>query len=170
VYISFIGGGGKPPTRSTTMTSASTTLRSYTQEAWFVNLAQDTQLEVGDMIDLEGYPAYDIEDFIGEYGEDAFKAGHYTLWEELTNSKGYPESAVSAFVDEFGISELESFTNAYMGRYYSEAAFAEEYYTENYNLSDLIDAGICIDWDETWENGLSHLYTMVGNYVFNSNY
>ncbi|MGA1626683.1 MAG: hypothetical protein ACO4AJ_13840 [Prochlorothrix sp.] len=152
------------------MPSASTAQVKYTSQPWFVNLSTDTQLEVGDMIDLDGYPAYDIEDFISEFGEKAFTDGYYKTWEKLTNSEGHSENAVRAFIDEFGIREIGSFADSYVGQYPSEAAFAEEYFTENYHLDVLSQAGICVDWDTTWTNCLEPSYTWVGGYVFNNDF
>lgn len=175
MYISFIGGRedltpSAPLLSSPTMASASTTLRPYTQQEWFVNLSVDTQLEVGDMVDLEGYPASDIEDFINEFGESAFNAGHYKTWENLTEIENHPHNAVEAFVGEFGINEIASFPKAYMGAYRTPEDFAEEYFRENYGIEGAIEAGVYIDWEATWENTLSHLYTWDMGYVFNSNY
>jgi antirestriction protein len=152
------------------MASASTTLRPYTQQEWFVNLSVDTQLEVGDMIDLGNYPANDIEDFINEFGESAFNAGHYKTWENLTEIDNYPYNAVEAFVAEFGINEIDSFAQAYMGAYRTPEDFAEEYMHENYNIEGAIEAGLYIDWEATWENTLSYNYTWNGGYIFNSDY
>ena len=137
--------------------------------AWFTALSADVQADITEMVNENGYPLSDIEDFIEQYGSDAYSDGHYATWCELTES-GYDTEAVDAYVAEVGIYNIGGFENAYTGEYDSEADFARQYFDSNYHAIDALeDNGVVIDWQATWDTNLSHSYAYNNGYVFNTN-
>jgi antirestriction protein len=136
---------------------------------WFLALGADTQAEITDMVNEEGYPLSDIEEFIETYGEGAFVAGHYVTWCELTES-GHEMDAIEAYVDVVGIDCIDGYEDAIVGEYDSEADFARAYFDENYHGVDALEAnGVVIDWQATWDSNLSYNYGFSNGYVFNTN-
>jgi len=99
---------------------------------------------------------YDLQamlTFIDEYNETQF----VTFYEEYVRcgeAIGY--EAVDALIDEDGGFDLiEDCDSRYRGFYHNEAEFAEEFYSEMYNLPD----DIVVDWEATWERNLRYDFT-----------
>lgn len=137
--------------------------------AWFTDLAEDTQADITDMVNEQGYPLDDIRDFVEQYGEEAYCAGHYVTWCELTEQIGASNDAIEAYVDEVGIDNIDGFEDAYVGEYESEADFAQQHFDEHYsNIDALESAGMVIDWQATWDTNLQYDFTYNNGFVFNS--
>jgi hypothetical protein len=137
---------------------------------WFLALGADTQAEITEMVNEEGYPLSDIEEFIEAYGEEAFVAGHYITWCELTERPGASNDAIEAYVDVVGIDCIDGYEEAYVGEYDSEVDFARAYFDENYHGVDALEAnGVVIDWQATWDTNLRYNYGFSNGYVFNTN-
>ena len=83
--------------------------------------------------------------------------------------KEYDQDTVDAFLEDFDISDISHLSDAYYGQYDSEEEFAENFVTECYGLPDM-PSWIKIDWEETWEDGLSWDYTFYDGYVFCNHY
>jgi len=98
---------------------------------------------------------YDLEamlTFIDEYNETAFM-NNYEEYVRCGEAIGY--EAVDALADENGIDYIEGCDERYRGCYHNEAEFAEEFYTEMYDLpSDIV-----VDWEATWERNLRYDFT-----------
>jgi len=133
---------------------------------WFTALSADTQAEITDMVNENGYPLHDIRDFIEQYGVDAYSDGHYVTWCELTEQLGASNDAIEAYVAEVGIDCIGGFEEAYVGEYESEADFAEQHYVDLYNVN--IPDGIVVDWQATWDTNLSYDFAYNNGYVFNT--
>lgn len=136
--------------------------------AWLNDLTPKAQGYVAELVNEGGFPLDDVYTFTEDYGVDALLSGYYEEWCRLDNVCGHTQSAIEAFVDEFGIHEIGSFEDAYVGEYDSEEAFAEEYYADHRGTH--IPAGIVVDWQATFEGGLSDDYSYVNGYVFSRNY
>lgn len=137
--------------------------------AWFTNLAEDTQANITEMVNEQGYPLSDIREFIEQYGERAFMFRYYETWCELTEQIGASNDAIEAYVDEVGIDNIGGFEDAYIGEYESEADFAQRYFDEHYsNIDTLQAAGVVIDWQATWDTNLRHDFVYNNGYVFKS--
>jgi antirestriction protein len=76
------------------------------------------------------------------------------------------KDAVDAFLELYSEDDLESFEEAYYGRYDSEADFAEEYY------NDIGDAPsfVVVDWEATWNCNLRYDFDFEDGFVFNKNW
>ena len=88
-----------------------------------------------------------------------------TLYDQLCEEHG--KDAVDAFIECFGDNELEGFSDSYYDEYDSEADFAEQFYDE---IGYEIPAGLCIDWEATWNCYLRHDYIYENGFVFRSNW
>jgi hypothetical protein len=82
--------------------------------------------------------------------------------------ENYGKDAVDAFLELYDESDLDSFEDAYQGRYDSEADFAEQFTTDVYGLD--IPSFVVIDWDTTWNSGLRYDYDFEDGFVFNKNW
>ena len=124
------------------------------------NYKETLKLETVEFIEdncIEGQ--YDLEDalkFIDEYGEEDFIT-YYDDYIEQGEKVGYDQ--VDAFIESFGISEVASCEDSYVGRYSSEAEFAEEFVTEV--IGESISPMVCVDWEETFERNLSYDFAVV---------
>ena len=148
------------------MTATSTSVVPMCE--WFTALSADLQGDITEMVNELGYPLSDIQDFIEQYGEDAYSNGYYVTWCELSEN-GADNDAVEAYVAEVGIECIGGFEEAYVGKYGSEADFARECFDGNYNNIDVLeDAGVVIDWQATWDSNLCYNYAYNNGYVFNT--
>ena len=78
----------------------------------------------------------------------------------------YPSEAVSAFIELFGVVELENFEDSYQGEM-SGAEFAEQLVTDCYCMD--IPSFVCVDWSATWDQ-LSYDYDEQDGYIFSRNW
>ena len=99
---------------------------------------------------------YDLDDalkFIDEHNEDDF----VTFYDEYIRCGeiiGY--DAVDALIEEMGcISYIECCDERYRGSYNSAAEFAEEYYSDLYD----VPSALVVDWEATWESSLRYDFT-----------
>jgi regulator of RNase E activity RraB len=93
--------------------------------------------------------------FIDEYNEDDF-CTYYETYVEQGEKVGY--EVVEAFIEEEGFCDVEHCEDAFVGIYADGATFAEELSAE---MGENIPDWIVVDWDMTWERGLSYDYTLV---------
>jgi hypothetical protein len=137
---------------------------------WFTALSADLQGDITELVNEQGYPLSDIQDFIDEYGARAFADGHYITWCELSEARGANEAAILSYIDEVGIEYIGSFEEAFVGWFNSEAQFAEHWYTEmcGNDVGLLECEGLVIDWQGTWDATLSNTYAYNNGYVFNT--
>jgi hypothetical protein len=134
--------------------------------AWFTALSADLQGDITEMVNENGYPLSDIQDFVETYGAAAYADGHYATWCQLEQEIGADTEAIEAFVEEFGIDAIDGFEDAYYGAYGSESEFAEEYTTGDYNVE--VPDFVVIDWQATWDTNLRYDFTYNNGYVFRS--
>ena len=106
---------------------------------------------------------YDLDDalkFIDEHNEDDFVA-YYDEYIRCGEAIGY--DAVDAFVEEMGcLSYVENCDDKYRGEYRTEADFAEEYYSDLYD----VPCALVVDWEATWESSLRYDFTFCNGYMF----
>ena len=78
----------------------------------------------------------------------------------------YDQETVDAFINaDFDIDDISKLEDAYYGQYDSEEEFTENFVNECYGLPDM-PTWIAIDWEKTWEDGLSWDYTFYDGFVF----
>jgi hypothetical protein len=132
---------------------------------WFTELTGEAQTLITEMVNEQGYPLSDLQEFVEEFGEEYLLDGTYLEWEQLSND--YHEDAIAAFVAIEGINELtyRAFTSAYLGQWDSPADFAEEWFLEHqgYDIPD----GIVVDWEQTYDNSLDEDFINEDGYFFN---
>jgi len=122
----------------------------------------ETVEKIDELLD-ENYCLDDMLEFIDERSESDF-VSFYEDYVTAGESIGY--DVVDAFVGYHGISYVEHVEEAYRGSYNSEADFAEEYYTELYE----IPCALVIDWQATWDSSMSYDFDFVDGFVFQSHF
>ena len=128
---------------------------SFTDEELALN-ALEEYLEEGEDRD-------EMEAFIEEHGHKAFY-NHFDEYREMV--KQYDQDTVDAFLGaDFDIDDISRLEDAYYGQYDSEEEFAENFVNECYGLPEM-PTWIAIDWEKTWEDGLSWDYTFYNGFVF----
>lgn len=115
----------------------------------------------------DNYALDDILQFITEYNSDDF-INYYVDYVEQGEKVGF--DVVDAFLEENNISDVARVEEVYVGKYESEADFAENYYNDIMNVPD----ALVIDWKETFHQSLSYDYDYVKGhmegYVFQANW
>ena len=122
----------------------------------------ETVEKIDELLD-ENYCLDDMLEFIDERSESDF-VSFYEDYVTAGESIGY--DVVDAFVGYHGISYVEHVEEAYRGSYNSEADFAEEYYTELYE----IPCALVIDWQATWDSSMRYDFDFVDGFVFQSHF
>ena len=116
----------------------------------------------------EGEDRSEMEAFIEEHGHKSFY-DHFDEYREMV--KEYDQETVDAFLNaDFDIDDISRLEDAYYGQYDSEEEFAENFVNECYGLPVDMPTWIAIDWEKTWEDGLSWDYTFYNGYVFCNHY
>ena len=87
-------------------------------------------------------------------------------YEKLCNT--YGKDAVDAFIELYDEDCLESFEEAYYGRYDSEEDFAEDFMTNTYGID--IPTMIVVDWKATWNQNLQYDFDYENGCVFCKNW
>ena len=108
----------------------------------------------------DNYALDDMLEFIDAHNEDDF-CNYYEEYVRCGEAIGY--CAVDALIEEMGdVSYIDSCDDRYRGSYQSEKDFAEEYYTDLYDIpSDLV-----VDWESTWDCNLRYDFTYCDGHIF----
>lgn len=115
-------------------------------------LAANTVEKIDELIE-ENYALDDILEFIDTYNENDFVA-YYEEYVRCGEAIGY--DAVDALIGENGeCSCIEDCDSRFRGWYQSEADFAEEFYSELYE----VPSALVIDWQATWDTALRYDFT-----------
>jgi len=115
-------------------------------------LNAETVEKIDELLD-ENYCLEDMLEFIDERNETNFVT-YYEEYVRCGEAIGY--EAVDALIDEMGsVSDIEDCDERYQGCYNDEAEFAEEFYSELYDLP----CAIVVDWEATWEQNLRYDFT-----------
>jgi antirestriction protein len=115
-------------------------------------LSIDTVEKIDELID-DQYSLEDILEFIDAHSEEDF-VSYYEEYVRCGEAIGY--GAVDALIEEMGdVSYIEDCDEKYRGEYESTADFAEEFYSETYD----VPAALVVDWEATWDTSLRYDYT-----------
>ena len=136
-YITFVT---ETPTMTVTLTA------SYKEM-----LNTETVEKIDELLE-ENYALDDMLKFIDEYNENDFTA-YYEEYVRCGEIIGY--EAVDALASENGLSDIEDCEERYQGHYHNEAEFAEEFYSELYE----VPSALVIDWQATWDTSLRYDFT-----------
>ena len=138
-YITFVPEGFTPMTITLTASYKDT-------------LAAETVEKIDELLE-ENYFLDDMLEFIDEHNESDFVA-YYEEYVRCGEAIGY--EAVDALISELGdISYIEDCDERYQGCYHNEAEFAEEFYSELYE----VPCALVIDWEATWDTSLRYDFT-----------
>jgi len=115
-------------------------------------LSTDTVEKIDELLE-DNYELSDILEFIDAYSEDDF-VSYYEEYVRCGEAIGY--EAVDALIEEMGdVSYIQDCDEKYRGEYESTADFAEEFYSEMYD----VPAALVVDWEATWDTSLRYDYT-----------
>ena len=115
-------------------------------------LAAETVEKIDELLD-ENYALDDMLEFIDERNESWF-VNYYEEYCRCGEAIGY--DAVDALIDEMGgISDIEDCDSRFIGWYESEADFAENYYSDLYD----VPCALVIDWQATFDSALRYDFT-----------
>ena len=114
----------------------------------------------------DGHDEDEMKEFIETHGNSDFLC-YYEDYARMVDE--FDQETVDAFLEEFDLMDVEHLNDAYHGRFDSEAEFAETFVNDCYGLPDM-PYWISIDWEKTWEDGLSWDYTFYNGYVFCNHY
>lgn len=115
-------------------------------------LAADTVEKIDELLD-ENYALDDMLEFIDERNETNF-VNYYEEYVRCGEAIGY--DAVDALIEENGeCSCIEDCDERYRGCYESEADFAEEFYSDLYD----VPCALVVDWQETYDTSLRYDFT-----------
>ena len=114
----------------------------------------------------DGHDKEEMQEFIETHGHKDFVL-YYEDYANMINE--FDQETVDAFLECFDLMDVEHLQDAYYGQYDSEQEFAENFVSECYGLPDM-PYWIAIDWEKTWDDGLSWDYTFVNGYVFNNHW
>lgn len=126
---------------------------SITMTANYKEVLNTETVEKIDELLEENYALDDMLEFIDEYNENDFTA-YYEEYVRCGDIIGY--EAVDALIEEMGdVSYVEDCEERYQGHYHNEAEFAEEFYSELYE----VPSALVIDWQATWDTSLRYDFT-----------
>ena len=114
----------------------------------------------------DGHDEDEMKEFIETHGNSDFLC-YYEDYARMVDE--FDQETVDAFLEEFDLMDVEHLNDAYHGRFDSEAEFAETFVNDCYGLPDM-PYWISIDWEKTWDDGLSWDYTFNNGYVFCNNW
>ena len=101
----------------------------------------------------DNYALDDMLEFIDAHNEDDF-CNHYEEYCRCGEAIGY--DAVDALIEEMGcVSYIDGCDERFRGWYESTADFAEEFYTECYD----VPSHLVVDWEATYDSSLRYDYT-----------
>lgn len=117
----------------------------------------------------DNYELSDMLEFIDENSEEDFR-NYYEEYCEQGENLGY--DVVDAFVSENGLDDIEHVEDAFVGRYDSEEAFAEEFTLDHQGME--LPDWVVVDWEATWNHNLRYDFDFVVHefqgFVFNKNW
>ena len=115
----------------------------------------------------DGHDEDEMKEFIETHGAKDFVC-YYEDYARMVDE--YDQETVDAFLEEFDLMDVEHLQDAYYGQYDSEAEFAENFVTDMGYAQHDMPYWIAIDWEKTWDDGLSWDYTFNNGYVFCNNW
>lgn len=126
---------------------------SITLTSNYIEVLNVDTLNKIDELKEENYALDNMLEFIDEYNENDFVA-YYEEYVRCGEAIGY--DAVDALIGEMGhVSDIEGCDERFFGWYESEADFAEEFYSDQYD----VPCALVIDWQATYDSSLRYDFT-----------
>ena len=115
----------------------------------------------------DGHDKDEMKEFIETHGNKDFMC-YYEDYARMIDQ--YDQETVDAFLEEFDIMDVEHLEEAYYGHFDSEAEFAETTVSDGGYIQGDLPYWIAIDWQKTWDDGLSWDYTFSNGIIFSNNW
>ena len=130
-------------------------------------LSQETLELIDELQESYDLTENELHDYIKQYGEEAFNDYGKTYYELLEEDS----SKVEAWLKIFQMADIEFLEENYHGKWDSGADFAESICEDCGYIPRDLPTWIKIDWEETWEDGLSWDYSISKNgHVFRTSW
>ena len=131
-------------------------------------LSKETLELIDELQDSYGLEREDLLAFIKEHGEDNFNEYADTYYELLETKD---QEIIDDWLEIFSIEDIEHLEENYEGQWETGADYAENTCTECGYIPRDMPAWIKIDWEETWDDGLSWDYSISDNgHVFRTSW
>ena len=111
----------------------------------------------------DGHDEDEMKEFIETHGNSDFLC-YYEDYARMVDE--FDQETVDAFLEEFDLMDVEHLQDAYMGHYGSGEEFAESFVSDMGYVHTDLPYWIAIDWEKTWDDGLSWDYSFNNGYVF----
>mgnify|MGYP005701457869 FL=1 len=131
-------------------------------------LSKETLELIEELKDSHELEQEDLLAFIEEHGEDNFNEYADTYYELLETND---QEVIDDWLEIFRIEDIEHLEENYEGQWETGADYAENTCTECGYIPRDMPAWIKIDWEETWDDGLSWDYSISDNgHVFRTSW
>ena len=123
-------------------------------------LSEETKEKIFELNDSYDVSELDLFAFIEEHGEDNFNEYADTYYELLETND---QEVIDDWLEIFRIEDIEHLEENYYGQFHSGADYAEHTCNECGYIPKDMPTWIKIDWEETWDDGLSWDYSISDN-------
>ena len=123
-------------------------------------LQEETQELLDEYNETYDWSYNDMVDFIKAHGEEDFRE-YYEQYGSLVDD--YGQGLVDEYIECYFLDAIDHFEDVYQGEYESGGEFAEQIASDCGYISRDFPSWIEIDWQATWDNGLSHDYSEIIN-------
>ena len=131
-------------------------------------LSEETKEKIFELNDSYDVSELDLFAFIEEHGEDNFNEYADTYYELLETND---QEVIDDWLEIFRIEDIEHLEENYHGQWDSGADYAEHTCNECGYIPKDMPTWIKIDWEETWDDGLSWDYSISDNgHVFRTSW
>ncbi len=133
----------------------------------YTSYSEETQTQIEEFLDNTfGWDEDELVDFIEEHGEEKFKL-YFEEYADMVDDIGI--DVVSAYLENFDISDVSSCRDSYQGKYENGAAFAQSIAEDCGDVPRNMSSWIEIDWKASWDNLSFDYFESEDGYIF-SNY
>ena len=131
-------------------------------------LSKETLELIEELKDSHELEQEDLLAFIEKHGEDNFNEYADTYYELLETND---QEVIDDWLEIFRIEDIEHLEENYHGRWDSGADYAENFCNDCGYIPKDMPTWIKIDWEETWDDGLSWDYSISDNgHVFRTSW
>ena len=134
----------------------------------YTSYSEETQTLIEEFLENTfGWDEDELVAFVERFGEEKFKL-YFEEYADMVDDIGI--GVVSAFLENFGIADISSCRDAYMGCYESGAEFAQQMAEDCCEVPRGMSSWIEIDWKASWDN-LDYDYVECSDgHIFSQNF
>ena len=134
----------------------------------YTSYSEETQTLIEEFLENTfGWDEDELVDFIEEHGEENFKL-YFEDYVSMVDDLGV--DITEAYLENFDIENVSSCRDAYMGRYYSGAEFAQSIAEDCGEVPRDMPSWIEIDWKASWDNLSFDYFESEDGHIFSQNF